>query len=87
MGWRGREEKLIFRYDHQGRRTAKEAWKKVAGVYQKQGWDFMYDGWNLIAEGGRLPTDYVLLRTYHWGLDLSGALQGAGGVGGLVMMR
>jgi len=23
------------------------------------------------------------IRTYHWGLDLSGAEQGAGGVGGL----
>ena len=28
-----------------------------------------------------------LVRTYYWGLDLSGTLQGAGGVGGLLMIR
>jgi RHS repeat-associated protein len=45
--------------------------------------------WNLIAElantettGRRLPA--TVLRSYLWGLDLSGSMQGAGGVGGLL---
>ena len=42
---------------------------------------FLYDGWNLIAE---LNTQNSPLRTYTWGLDLSGSMQGAGGVGGVL---
>ena len=44
---------------------------------------YLYDGWNRIAEysGIASPTH---LRTNFWGLDLSGGLQGAGGVGGLL---
>ena len=42
---------------------------------------FLYDGWNLIAEVG---TSGSLVRSYVWGTDLSGSLQGAGGVGGLL---
>ncbi len=45
---------------------------------------FLYDGWNLIREdiGAATPSS----RSYVWGLDLSGTLQGAGGVGGLLMV-
>lgn len=42
----------------------------------------IYDGWNLIAEyEGTTP---AFSRAHTWGLDLSGSLQGAGGVGGLL---
>ena len=43
---------------------------------------FLYDGWNLVREdlGAATPSS----RSYVWGLDLSGTLQGAGGVGGLL---
>lgn len=42
----------------------------------------IYDGWNPIAEyTGSTPT---LTKTNLWGLDLSGDMQGAGGVGGLL---
>jgi uncharacterized protein RhaS with RHS repeats len=45
----------------------------------------LYDGWNLIAEwDGSAGT---LVRSYLWGLDLSGSRQAAGGVGGLVAMK
>lgn len=49
---------------------------------------FLYDGWNLIGEysvgsGGALTA----VRSYVWGLDWSGSRQGAGGVGGLLMVR
>jgi RHS repeat-associated protein len=43
---------------------------------------FTYDGWNLIKEtttDSGTSTDY-----YVWGLDVSGSLQGAGGIGGLL---
>ena len=45
---------------------------------------FIHDGWNVIAEYRRVGTANVLQRRYLWGEDLSGSLQGAGGVGGLV---
>ena len=52
---------------------------------------YVYDGWNCVAEytgavhtSGTAP---ALTRSYThtWGLDLSGSMQGAGGVGGLLM--
>ena len=44
----------------------------------------MYDGWNLIRE--TTTTDSGNSTEYYvWGLDLSGSLQGAGGIGGLLL--
>lgn len=49
---------------------------------------YVCDGWNRIAEysieGAANP---ALAKTYLWGPDLSGSLQGAGGVGGLLATR
>ena len=46
---------------------------------------WLYDGWNPIAEYTRsVGVSPTLSKTYLWGLDLSGTLQGAGGVGGLL---
>jgi hypothetical protein len=42
---------------------------------------FAYDDWNLVAE---LDHTNLLARSFCWGLDLSGGLHGAGGVGGLL---
>jgi len=44
---------------------------------------FLYDGWNLLTE---LNNVNALIRSYVWGLDLSGSEQGAGGVGGLLQI-
>jgi YD repeat-containing protein len=45
---------------------------------------YLYDGWNVIAEYvGSAGLQPALSQTYLWGSDLSGSLQGAGGVGGL----
>jgi len=41
---------------------------------------YVYDAWNPVAE----YTGNSLKKTYTWGSDLSGSLQGAGGVGGLL---
>jgi RHS repeat-associated protein len=44
----------------------------------------VYDGWNPIAEYSISNNQYSISKTYLWGMDLSGTLQGAGGVGGLL---
>jgi len=44
---------------------------------------FVYDGWNLYREV-ESTGDTTVTNIYVWGPDLSGTLQGAGGVGGLL---
>ena len=68
-----------FKYDYLGRRIEV---KETVGQNAPMVHTFLYDGWNLIArlEGGNLDQSYV------WGSDLSGSGQGAGGVGGLLMI-
>lgn len=78
--------KLIFTYDHQGRRTTKTVydWDTGSSSYLPISTNlFVYDGWNLLAE---LSSSNTLVRTYAWGLDLSGSEQGAGGVGGALFL-
>jgi len=60
-----------YKYDFQGRRVS----MTVNGVETI----FVWDGWNILHETSNSATN-----NYVWGLDLSGTLQGAGGVGGLV---
>ena len=46
---------------------------------------FIWDGWNMVAEIAiNQQTGITNITQYIWGLDLSGSLQGAGGVGGLL---
>jgi RHS repeat-associated protein len=77
-------KKLEFVYDGVGRRRAKKVY-----TWANDDWTlsshikFVYSGWNLIAELDGMASDAVL-RRYVWGLDLSGTLQNAGGVGGLL---
>lgn len=76
---------LAFTYDYMSRRVSKTVYEWISGSWSlKQSSRFLYDGWNLVSEvcaatGKGTVTDY-----YVWGLDLSGSLQGAGGVGGLL---
>jgi RHS repeat-associated protein len=44
---------------------------------------FIYDGWNVVAE---VDAAGAVTKRYVWGLDFSGTTQGAGGVGGLLMV-
>jgi RHS repeat-associated protein len=48
---------------------------------------FVYDGWNLALETIAHTNGTVDRIEYVWGLDLSGTLQGAGGVGGLLFEK
>ena len=86
----GLKQKLTFAYDAQGRRIRKlvETWNTALNS-GAGGWAtvsdtrFLYGGWNLLTELDTLNSN-TLVRSYAWGLDLSGSLQGAGGVGGLL---
>ncbi len=73
---------LKFEYDTQGRRGSKQiyTYNKSAHVLQGQA-KYVWDGWNLVAEFDGAD---ALMRAYSWGTGLSGSMQGAGGVGGLV---
>lgn len=81
------EQRLEFAYDAQSRRVAKRTFQRGVGQWEPVAHRlFVYDGWNLIAELDAL-SDRKPVRLYTWGLDLSGTLQGAGGVGGLLFTR
>ena len=85
-----------YRYDHMSRRIYKQT---TAAAPQGAGATlYHYEGWNLCAEynataiSGTAPnitsaTITTLKRTYTWGMDLSGSMQGAGGVGGLLAIE
>ncbi len=79
------KRRLEFVYDSQGRRLRKRvsAWNGTAYVLQSER-RFVYDNWNLVAE---LDAADAVLGEYVWGLDVTGTLTGAGGVGGLLLLR
>ena len=69
--------RLANAYDHRHRRIRKETMFFAHG--------YIWNGWNIVAEtvsnkvSGTVYTDHNT-----WGVDLSGSMQGAGGVGGLL---
>jgi RHS repeat-associated protein len=75
--------RLDFTYDYQGRRIQKivSTWSLSAYIPQSTN-RFAYDAWNQIAT---LNFQSAPLQSFTWGLDLSGT-QGAGGVGGLLVV-
>lgn len=81
-------QKLAFAYDYLGRRISKtvQNWTGSAYAAAHVSLRYVYNGWNLMAELDHLAGDAVV-RSYYWGLDLSGSEQGAGGVGGLLMVQ
>ncbi len=77
-----------FFYDYRSRRIGWRLRSKHFTILD--GKYFVFDGWNNIAEyewPNRMPRIGSIGETnvfYTWGLDLSGTLQGAGGIGGLL---
>ncbi|MEZ5276001.1 MAG: RHS repeat-associated core domain-containing protein [Opitutaceae bacterium] len=70
---------LSFTYDYLGRRV-----RKVASGGDFPGtYEYVYDGFNAIA----VYRNDARMGSYTWGLDKTGTLHGAGGVGGLLMVR
>jgi len=76
----GPQYKLNFAYDPKGRRIQKVVSTNSVGIYTN---NFLYDGWNLVAT---ISPSSSLINSFMWGSDLSGSMQGAGGVGGLLEM-
>ncbi len=80
-----------YTYDAQGRRVSKETTTAAVSADTGAALDeetvlFIYDGWNVIQEWAMADgeTSFSLRAYLVWGEDLSGSLQGAGGVGGLL---
>ena len=65
-------------YDYRGRRI-----RKTTSTAETT---FVYDGWHLVYEHEAVG-DVTNETFYCWGNDLSGTLQGAGGVGGLLYLK
>jgi RHS repeat-associated protein len=63
-----------YAYDAKSRRIA-----KTTGTNNTL---YVYDAWNCIAE----YSGTILSKSNLWGTDLSGSMQGAGGVGGLLLI-
>ena len=68
---------VTYQYDYLSRLIRRQFNQNTPNHYH-------YDGWNRVAE---FLSDEAPTRTYTWGLDLSGTMQGAGGVGGLLATR
>src|SRR5206468_4336619 len=80
------KRKVIWEFDGKGRRIRQTAYDGSSGSYIViEDLKFLSDGWRHIAELN--ATNNALIRSYAWGLDLSGSLDGAGGVGGLLMLN
>jgi RHS repeat-associated protein len=89
-GPRPPQQRLEYDYDSQSRRIAKRVLRKTHEMGDwslQQHRQFLYDGWNMIAEIDISISSGTarLHRSYAWGLDASGTLTGAGGVGGLLL--
>jgi len=75
-------KKLEFVYDFQGRRVQKVVWTWNGSAFGNPvTHKYLYDGWTVVAV---LGLESSVLESFLWGQDLSGTLQGAGGIGGLV---
>ena len=75
-----------YQYDALSRRIA-----KFIGITPSSAATlYLYDAWNSIAEysktAGTVPV-FALAKTLFWGTDLSGKMQDAGGVGGLLAVN
>ena len=66
-------------YDAQSRRVRKVTPEATTTCF--------YDGWNLVEERIAHSNGTSSTIHYYWGKDLSGKLQGAGGVGGLLYLK
>lgn len=79
---------LEFRYDSLGRRVQKRV-LNGANSAELSSRRFLYGGWNVLMEfeapGGTSLGSVV--RSFTWGLDLTGSLTASGGVGALIQIR
>jgi hypothetical protein len=81
----GSQRRVAWVFDSQGRRIRQTTHDLSGGDLVTEDLLFVYDGWHCIAELN--ATNKALIRSCAWGLDLSGTMTGAGGVGGLLLMN
>ncbi len=85
--------RLEFKYDYQGRRVRKTVYHQWNGTTYSatplSDTKYFYVGWNLTAEFVWNPSTstFDLNRSFTWGLDLTGSLTAAGGVGALLQIH
>lgn len=78
--------RVEWEFDSKGRRIRQRTSSGSTGSYVvTEDLKFLSDGWKHIADLN--ATNNNLIRSYAWGLDLSGGMDGAGGVGGLLFMN
>jgi RHS repeat-associated protein len=82
----GSVKALTYGYDWQGRRISKTVSNYSGGSWSKVlDEKYLYDGWNLL--GSLNASNNAVVCAFLWGSDLSGSMQGAGGVGGLLAVN
>ena len=77
-------QRVQYIYDYMGRRTVRQlfTFDLNANSYSLTATTrYAYQGWNCIYEE---TAETQTASLYFWGIDLSGTMQGAGGVGGLL---
>ncbi len=78
-------KKVTCQYDYLGRRVRKEVRHWDGGNWTiDSDQRFVYDGWNVVMV---LNSAGVAQQKFTWGLDLSGTIRGAGGIGGLLAVE
>ena len=84
--WFETNEVTELRYDGWGRLREVTEVSGLAGggAAQRETVRYIWDGWLLRAE---LDGQNRIRRTYTWGIDLSGSIGGAGGIGGLLASK
>jgi RHS repeat-associated protein len=77
--------RMTYRYDYLGRLASRAYASWNAGTSTWSDFEnvrYIYDGWNRIDA---VNWDNSIGSQHVWGLDLSGSMQGAGGVGGMLL--
>lgn len=76
--------RLEFAYDFQNRRVQKVVKTWTGSVFGNAVTTrFVYDGWNVLTI---LDSQSSILQSFTWGQDLSGTMDQAGGIGGLLLV-
>lgn len=80
------KRRVEFTYDFLGRMIRRTEYNGSSGSYViTNDLKFICEGWHCVAELN--ATNNALVRSYLWGLDLSGTLAGAGGIGGILAIN
>jgi RHS repeat-associated protein len=80
-------QKVAYAYDNQGRMFQRDEfiWDVQTSSFVLTTTNYyLWDGYNRVA---RLDANKAIEQGYAWGIDLSGSMQGAGGVGGLALLE